>query len=128
MIVYKDTVKLIETSADGYNDKTVVLNTPVKSLFHLGASYVQGGSAEEYAADAHVYLNPKDPNVLTNAYRLEGMYIVANLFGGDEADAWYRINRVVVGQTKLLSNKVDNVHCFLTKVKAVAELPDPEES
>ena len=128
MISYKDTVKLIEVDADGYNDKTVVLNQAVKALFHLGGSYAQTASAEEHLADAHVYLNPKDANVLVNAYRLEGMYIVANLFGGDEADAWYRIGRVVVGQRKLLENNVDNVHCFLNKVQALAELPDPEES
>lgn len=124
MIVYKDTVKLVEVTADGYNDKTVVLNEPIKSLFHLGASYINGATAEERAADAHVYLNPKDANVLANAYRLEGMYIVANIFGGNEADAWYRIGSVVVGQTKLLSNKVDNVHCFLNKVQAIADLEE----
>jgi len=128
MISYKDSIKLIDVDTDGYNDKTVVINQTVKSLFHLGGSYLQTASAEEHAADAHVYLNPKDPIVLANAYRLEGLYIVANLFGGDESDAWYRISRVVVGQRKLLANNVDNVHCFLTKVKAIADLPDPEES
>jgi len=97
-------------------------------LFHLGGSYSQSASAEEHAADAHVYLNPKDPIVLANAYRLEGMYIVANMFGGDESDAWYRIGSVVVGQRKLLANNVDNVHCFLNKVHALADLPEPEES
>jgi len=128
MISYKDKVKLILVDADGYNDKTVVLNQTVKSLFHLGGSYSQSASAEEHAADAHVYLNPKDPIVLANAYRLEGMYIVANMFGGDESDAWYRIGSVVVGQRKLLANNVDNVHCFLNKVHALADLPEPEES
>ena len=128
MIIYKYTVKLVGVDVDGYNDKTVSLAESVKSLFHLGGSYSNSSKSEDFTSDAHVYLNPKDENVLNNAYRLEGMYIIANMFGGDESEAWYRINRVVVGQTKLLTNKVDNVHCFLTKVKAIAEIPEESES
>lgn len=123
MIVYQDKVKLLDVSIDGYNDKTVIVNETVNALFHQGSSYVNGQAADQFTADAHVYLDPKNLTVLDNAFRLEGWYIVANLFGGDESRGWYRIESVVVGQRKLLNNKVDNVHCFLKKVSAIEDLP-----
>lgn len=123
MIIYKDTVQLVDVSIDGYNDKSVIVNETVHALFHQGTSYVNGLNAEQVAADAHVYLDPKDPTVLDNAFRLEGWYIIAAPFGGEESESWYRIESVVVGQRKLLDNNVDNVHCFLKKVSAITELP-----
>ena len=123
MIIYQDKVQLLEVSIDGYNDKSVIVNETVHALFHQGTSYVNGQTADQFAADAHVYLDPKNPTVLDNAFRLEGWYIVANPFGGDESKSWYRIESVVVGQRKLLNNQVDNVHCFLKKVSAIEDLP-----
>ena len=122
MISYKDTVYLVNLSVDGYNDKTISTTEEISALFHLGASYSNQDGATLYGSDAHVYLNPKNSVVMSNAYRLEGWYVVASIFGGDLNEGWYRIETVVVGQQKLLSNNVDNVHCFLKKVAAPVEL------
>lgn len=124
MIVYKDRVRLLDVEVDGYNDKTVVFDEQIKALFHLGSSVMSAPYSDQIIADAHVYLDPKSVHLKSRAYRLEGLYIIANVFGADDSTSWYRIESVVVGQRKLLANNVDNVHCFLKKVEAVAELPE----
>ena len=72
--------------------------------------------------DAHAYLDISDAYVLENAFRLEGMYLVANIFNGSEEESWYKISRCKVGQRKLLGNEVNNIHCFLTKCEALEPL------
>lgn len=126
MIRYQDTVRLIDLAVDGYNDKVVDTDVLVKALFHLGASYSNENADTLYESDAHVYLDPRNSEVLSAIYRLEGWYIVpvATPFAYYQKESWYRIERVVVGQRKLLNNNVDNVHCFLKKVAAPTELAE----
>lgn len=121
LLTYKDTVRLIQTTQNGFGDNTISLDVEVPALFHEGTSQSQSGYVERIACDAHVYLDPYDPTVQSTAYRLEGMYIVANLYGGIESESWYKISRVVVGQRKLLTNEVNNVHAYLTKCDALEE-------
>ncbi len=84
----KDPVLLIETGQDGYGDNTVVHIEHLNGLFRLGASQSEINYVESLATDAHIYLDIENPFVKENAYRLEGMYIVANLQGGRENQAW----------------------------------------
>ena len=119
LLNYQDTVRLIQTGQDGWGDNTVIVDIPVGALFHEGTSQAQSGYVERISCDAHVYLDPENSYVKENAFRLEGMYIVANLYGGIETESWYKISRVVVGQRKLLDNAINNVHCFLTKCDAL---------
>ncbi len=119
LLVYKDTVRLIQTSQNGYGDNAVTVDEQVGALFHEGTSQSQNGYVERIACDAHVYLDIENAFVQANAFRLEGMYVVANLYGGRESESWYKISRVVVGQRKLLDNSVNNVHCYLTKCDAL---------
>ncbi len=115
-MILKDTVKLALTNEDGYGDKTVTVLADVVCLFIQKTSYERGVNSEGVASDATVYLDPRNPTVLANAYRLEGMYIIAQAFGSAEQDAWYRIQSTSVGQRKLLDNTVDNIYCHLEKV------------
>ena len=126
MIRYQDTVHLVSLAVDGYNDKVVEADVLVKALFHLGASYRNEDSDTLHESDAHVYLDHKNSEVLSAIYRLEGWYIVpvATPFTHHQEESWYRIEKVVVGQRKLLNNNVDNVHCFLKKVAAPVELAE----
>lgn len=119
LLVYKDTVRLIQTGQDGWGDNTIIVDVEVPALFHEGTSQAESSYVERIATDAHVYLDPENEYVKNNAFRLEGMYIVANLYGGIESESWYKISRVVVGQRKLLENDVNNIHCFLTKCDAL---------
>lgn len=115
-MVLKDTVKLAVTSSDMYGDQKVEVLATVKALFIQRTGTSHESNMNSYIADAVVYLNPKDDTVLSNGYRLEGMYVIANPFGQTEQESWYKIVGVNVGQRKLLTNEVDNIHCDLQKV------------
>ena len=119
LLNYQDVVRLIQTTQNGYGDHTISVDIEVPALFHEGTSQSQSGYVERIACDAHVYLDPENEYIKANAFRLEGMYLVANLYGGEESESWYKISRVVVGQRKLLDNAINNCHCFLTKCDAL---------
>ena len=119
LLEYKDPVVLIETAQDGYGDNTVIHAEHLKGLFVQGTSQAEASYVEGISTDAHIYLDIENQFVLENAFRLEGMYIVCSLFGGNEEEAWYKIARCKVGQRKLLGNEVNNVHAFLTKCDAL---------
>lgn len=121
LLTYKDPVYLIETGQDMYGDNSIIHTEPVLGLFVQGNSQSESRFVEALGTDAHIYLDIDNPYVQENAYRLEGMYIVANLFGGPVNEAWYKIARVKVGQRKLLENDINNVHCFLTKCDALED-------
>lgn len=116
----KDTIQLVTTSTDGYGDKTTQVLTAVKCLFVQRTSVSHDNNADGVQSDAIVYLDPQNQIVLDNAYRLEGMYVIANIFAQPEQTSWYKIVGVRVGQRKLLDNTVDNIHCDLQKVAGIA--------
>lgn len=122
-MILQDTVKLATTTSDGYGDKAVTVLSEVACLFVQRTSVERGTNTEGVASDAVVYLDPRNPVVLDNSYRLEGMYIIAQPFGQSQEESWYRIIGVNVGQRKLLDNTVDNIHCDLEKVAGLAYVP-----
>lgn len=111
-----DTVKLATTSSDMYGDKTVEVLTEVKSLFIQRTGAVNVGNMEADTSAAAVYLDKDNPVIVANAFRLEGMYIIAQPFGQITEESWYKISSVNVGQRKLLNNAIDNIYCRLDKV------------
>lgn len=119
LLNYQDTVRLIQTAQNGWGDNEIIVDEEVGALFHEGTSQAQSGYVERIACDAHVYLDIDNPFIQENAFRLEGMYVVANLYGGKESESWYKISRVVIGQRKLLDNALNCCHCYLTKCDAL---------
>lgn len=116
MIAMKDTCQLATVSSNGYGDKSVELLTTINCLFLQSTGNSHSSNVEIATSDAHVYLDINNPILKDKGYRIEGMYLNVNPFGADENETWYKIARVVVGQTKLTTNRVDNVHAFLQKV------------
>lgn len=112
---YKDPLYIVENSVNGYGDNVANKLIPINGLFHHGMSTSRSREVEALNSDAHVYLDIENPYVIDNAFRLEGKLLIANLNGGDEKDDWYKIQKVVVGQRKLLDNAINNVHCYLSK-------------
>lgn len=112
---YKDPITLIETAQDGYGDNAIAHVEHLNGLFVQGSSASEVGYVETLGTDAHIYLDIQNSFIQENAFRLEGMYLIVNLFGGKESNAWYKIDRCKVGQRKLLGNEVNNIHCFLSK-------------
>ena len=115
LLTYKDPVILIETGQDGYGDHSILHAEHLNGLFVQGTSVSRSNYTEMIGTDAHIYLDIENRFVRENAFRLEGMYLVVNLLGGKESDAWYKIERCKVGQRKLLENDINNIHCFLSK-------------
>lgn len=119
-LCYNDTVKLVETTApDGYGDVETVELTDLKCLFFQSTGHSHSNNVDIVNSDAHAYIDFENPEVVARAYRLEGMYIVANPFNFTEEESWYRITLVRVGQDKLLCNQIDNVHVYLKKTEAL---------
>lgn len=118
-LVYKDAVTLLETGANGWGDETIIHVEHLMGLFHEGTSQSHSGYVDNIASQAHCYLDINNQFVQENAFRLEGMYLIANLYGGREKESWYKIDRVVVGQRKLLENDINCCHVFLQKVEAL---------
>lgn len=118
---YKDTIQLVSTqlSTDGYGTEVIDEIHDVAGLFIENTGWVHSNFRSELVADAEVYLDPNDDFVIENAYRLEGMYILANRYGGTDALQWYKITQVIVGEDKLLDNQIDNVNCQLKKTSEV---------
>lgn len=119
LLDYKDDLLLIETEQNGYGDNSLGHLENVKGLFLEGTSQNEMNYTEMLGTDAHVYLDIENPYIKENAFRLEGMYLVANIYNGDDDESWYKISRCKVGQRKLLDNDINNVHCFLTKCEAL---------
>jgi hypothetical protein len=116
MIAMKDTCQVAQVSSDGYGDKTIEVLTTVDCLFLQSTGHEHSQNVDLVNSDAHIYLDIDNSVIKDRGYRIEGMYILANPFGGSDDDSWYRVAKVVVGQRKLLTNEVDNVHAFLQKV------------
>lgn len=113
---YPDICTLVDMKKNGYGDTSIDTVTEIPCLFLQGTSNSRSTNTEVTGADAHVYLDEEHPDVLSRAFRLEGMYVMCDPFGAGEANSWYRISTAKVGQRKLLDNSVDNVHAFLRKV------------
>lgn len=115
---YKDTISIVDTQYNGYGDETGT-SVDIKALFLQSTGFSHSGNTDNITADAHAYLDPENTFLKSKGYRLEGMLLKANLFGEAGSEAWYRINIVRVGMDKLLTNKVDNVHVYLTKSRGI---------
>lgn len=123
----QDTVRLINAEYDDCGDAVVLDEATVSGAFFEGmaANHINDTDMLE-TYDAHCYVDEESAFVLDNAYRLEGMYLVVNLYGDKTNESWYRIRDVKLGVTKMLDNHVNNCHCFLQKVEALREEPESE--
>lgn len=120
MICFNDTIKLVEeTAPDGYGDTEVVVLTDLACTFLQSTGHSHSGNVDIVNSDAHAYIDFNNPEVVERHYRLEGMYVIANPFNAPEAESWYRITTVRIGQAKLTTNKIDNVHIYLKKTEAL---------
>lgn len=115
---YKDTIEIYEVTSDGYGDESGTAHS-VPALFLIGTGTNRSNNTDNIIADAHAYIDPENEFLISKAYRIEGMLIKANPFGGQDSEAWYRITMARVGQDKLLTNQIDNVHIYLQKARGL---------
>ena len=114
-LIYKDTIKIVDYTNDGFGDESASEEVEVKALFMQSTGQSHGGNVDSITTSAHAYVDPSNSFIIQNHNRLEGMLVVVNIFNSPESESWYRISRVVVGVDKLLCNSIDNIHIYLTK-------------
>lgn len=118
-LTYKDSVQLVDPVVDSYGAEKIGQVEEVPALFIQNTGWGHSNNADEVTSNAEIYIDPAHWFVAQNVYRLEDMLVIANPFSGTQADAWYRIVDVTVGQDKLLTNQIDNVRLELKKTTEI---------
>ena len=119
----QDTVTIVNTAVDGFGDTVILERADVAGAFFQGTATSYDNDTDLIETyDAHCYVDETNPFVVENGFRLEGMYLVASLYGYPAAKSWYKIKDVKLGVTKILDNVVNNCHCFLQKCEPLADL------
>lgn len=115
-ILLQDTVTIINTVVNGFGDAVILDSGEVAGAFFQGTATAKQNETDLIEAyDAHCYVDETAPFVIENSYRLEGMYLVIDLYGAGREKSWYQIKDVKLGVTKIRDNVVNNCHCFLQK-------------
>lgn len=115
---HKDTVTFVVVGSTSYgNSKVVEEQHEVKATFLQNTGFIHTTNQDILEADAIIYPNERDAFVLANYNRLEGMYVIAPLYGADANDSWYKVTSVSVNRDHLLGNKVDNIQCTLKRTE-----------
>ena len=120
-IAYLDTVTFYKVYSNGYGpSKLVETSGEVNCLFLQGTGYGHSNNQDYITADAICYPDPQSAFLLTNNYRLEGMYVLAPFFDISNDYGWYKVTSVVVNKDILIHNLVGNIELTLKKT---AKLP-----
>ena len=114
-LTYKDSISLVDPVIDEYGTEKIGQVETIPALFIQRTGYAHAVNQDAITSDAEIYIDPEHWFVIANAYRLEELLVIANPFSGTQADAWYRVIDVIVGQDKLLTNSIDNVRLDLKK-------------
>ena len=118
---YKDSVILVDPVITGFGAEKIGRQETVNCLLTPVRGFSQGGYQQVIDADMVCYLDPNNSFVQEVSNRLEGMLVITNL-GDSQSDAWYRIDSVSVGESKLLDNSLDNIQVNLKKSTAIANV------
>lgn len=121
LLTYKDTATFIRVTSTGYRgSKLAVEQAQVPVIFLQNTGFINSNYQENYDADAICYPDPLDIFIDANHNRLEGLYILAPLFGINDDDAWYKVTEVRVNRDHLLGNQIDNIELLLKKTAKIA--------
>lgn len=120
---YQDTSTFYKTVSGRYaNNRTVSSLATVPIIWLQNTGYSHSNNQDIKDSDAICFPDPENEFIVSNAYRLEGLYILAPMFGVDDDNAWFRVESVEINRDHLLRNQIDNVQLFLKKVsKLVVE-------
>ena len=117
---YKDTVTLVKTEVDEWNRQSIVNEVSVRALFVSNTGFSHSTNQNIINSSAVIYLDIDNQFIKDNWNRLEEMLVIAQPYGDEYSESWYKITSVDVGQDKLLGNKIDNI---LVSLKKTAEIP-----
>lgn len=122
-LFHKDTITIIKVVSSEYGNKKVISETKeIKATFLQSTGDGHGANQDFTNSDAIVFPDERDAWVIENAYRLEGMYVIASVGDSSQGDNWYKITRVAVNRSHLTSNIIDNIECALKKTEALGNV------
>lgn len=118
---YNEVLTFVEVaSSSGYgNSKTISSQHDVDCIFIQNTQFNRGNYQENVDADAFCYPDPENSFIQSLANRLEGLYILAPLFGASDDQAWYKVTDVTVNRDHLLTNTIDNIELKLKKTRPI---------
>lgn len=116
---YQDTATFVWTSSNEYGDRTVVDTAEVNCSFFQDTSFTRSQFADSTDTDAVMFVDPDSQALLDKHYRLEGVYVMIDLFGASEESSWFRVTKASISRDNLLSNQIDNVELALKKARPI---------
>lgn len=113
---FKDTVTLYEVTSDHYGDPVIGEAHVMKGAYEQTTTKQHSDHQDFIAGAPRLYLPPEDAYLLERAYRIEGMFVQVNLFGGGTQDHFFEITEASPIRDTLLGNQVWHVECELRKI------------
>lgn len=120
---YRDTATFVRVGSGNYkNDKAVIEQANVPVIFIQNTGFLNNEFQENVDADAVCYPDFTNAFLISNDYRLEGMYVLAPLFGASSDEGWYKVINVTVNRNHLLDTDIDNVQLLLKKSTPIGNI------
>ncbi len=119
-LTYPDTASFYIVGSGEYANKKVIEdNADVNVIFIQATGFAHAGFQDNIDADAVAYVDFNNAFIVEHNNRLEGMYILMELFGSDADESWYKVTSVIVNRDHLLGNTIDNIQLLLKKTSAL---------
>lgn len=116
---YNYTAKIIDPAIDDYGADKIGQLEYVDCIFYTRKGTNEGNNQENITTSAIAYVDPLNSYISSNIEKLVGMYFIATRQNSSEADSWYRIINVTVGEDKLLEDEIDNIRLDLQKTVGI---------
>lgn len=119
-ICYQDEATFVKVGASGYsNDKVVLEQEVVPVVFVQNTQFSRSNYQDSIESDAVCWPDPDSQFVIDNFHRLEGMYVIQQLYGSPDNVSWYKVVDVTTNRDHLLDNITDNIELRLKKTRPV---------
>jgi hypothetical protein len=119
---YPDLVTFYSAVSTGYRGSKVAVEAEdIPCYFLQNTGFAQGANQEAVTSDGICFPDFSNQFIVENFNRLEGMYILAQLFGGEANKSWFKITSVTINRDHLLTNEIDNIELNLKKTTALLD-------
>jgi len=117
---YQDSATFALVESTGYSaSKEAVSQAEVAVIFVQNTGFDHQNFQDAVDSDAVCWPDISNYFVVANFNRLEGMYVLAPLYGSADEQSWYKVVDVTVNRDHLLGNTIDNIELRLKKTRPV---------
>lgn len=114
---FRDTALFYPSTADDYGQDVLGDPTEVPCMFVQTTGYAHRGSQDAITGAPRIALPADHEFVTDRAYRLEGLIVEVNPFGGSGSAQRFKVSSVTPARDLLLANQLHHVECELQKVE-----------